>query len=41
MIKYRSQEVSVNKPEKGLLRDYETGFCLVLAIMVLEKIFKN
>jgi hypothetical protein len=39
---YRSQEVALNKLEKGLLRDYETAFCSVLALMVLEKkIFKN
>jgi hypothetical protein len=26
--------------EKGPLRDYETGFCSLLALMVLEKICK-
>jgi hypothetical protein len=26
---------------KGLLRDYETAFCSVLALMVLGKIFKD
>jgi hypothetical protein len=35
--KYRSQEVASNKLEKGPLRDYETAFCLLLALMVLEK----
>jgi hypothetical protein len=35
--KYRSQEVASNKLEKGPLRDYETAFCSVLALMVLEK----
>jgi hypothetical protein len=25
--KYRSQEVALNKLEKGHLRDYETAFC--------------
>jgi hypothetical protein len=31
----------LNKLEKGPLRDYETGFCLPLALTVLEKkIFK-
>jgi hypothetical protein len=29
--KYRSQEVALNKLEKGLLRDYETVFCSSLA----------
>jgi hypothetical protein len=35
--KYRSQEVALNKLEKGPLRDYETGFCSPLALTVLEK----
>jgi hypothetical protein len=40
--KYQSQEVASNKLEKGLLRDYETAFCSVLALMVLQKkIFKD
>jgi hypothetical protein len=40
--KYRSQEVASNKLEKGPLRDYETGFCSPLALMVLvKKIFKD
>jgi hypothetical protein len=40
--KYRSQEVALNKLEKGLLRDYKTGFCSPLALTVLEKkIFKD
>jgi hypothetical protein len=40
--KYQSQEVASNKLEKGPLRDYETAFCSVLALMVLEKkIFKD
>jgi hypothetical protein len=39
--KYRSQEVASNKLEKGLLRDYDTAFCPVLALTVLEKIFKK
>jgi hypothetical protein len=40
--KYRSEEVASNKLEKGLLRDYETGFCAPLALKVLEKkIFKD
>jgi hypothetical protein len=34
--KYRSQEVASNKLEKGLIRDYEKAFCLLLALMVLE-----
>jgi hypothetical protein len=33
--KFRSQEIALTKPEKGLLRDYETAFCSVLALMVL------
>jgi hypothetical protein len=37
--KYRSQEVASNNLEKGLLRDYETYFCSVLALMVLGKRF--
>jgi hypothetical protein len=40
-VKYWSQEVASNKLEKGLLRDYETAFCSVLALKVLEKIFKD
>jgi hypothetical protein len=39
--KYRSQEIASNKLEKGPLRDYETGFCSSVAIMVLEKIFRD
>jgi hypothetical protein len=40
--KYQSQEVASNKLKKGLLRDYETAFCSVVALMVLEKKkFKN
>jgi hypothetical protein len=40
--KYRSQEVALNKLEKVFLRDYETAFVSVLALMVLEqKIFKD
>jgi hypothetical protein len=40
--KYQSQEVASNKFEKGPLRDYETAFCSLLALMVLEKkIFKD
>jgi hypothetical protein len=40
--KYRSQEVALNKLEKGLFRDFETGFCSLLATMFLEmKIFKD
>jgi hypothetical protein len=40
--KYQSQEVASNKLEKGPLRDYETAFCLLLALMVLgKKIFKD
>jgi DNA-binding MltR family transcriptional regulator len=40
--KYWSQEFASNKLEKGPLRDYETGFCLHLALTVLEKkIFKD
>jgi hypothetical protein len=40
--KYQSQEVASNKLEKGPPRDYETAFCSVLALMVLEKkIFKD
>jgi hypothetical protein len=35
--KYQSQEVASNKLEKGLLRDFETAFCSVLAFMVLGK----
>jgi hypothetical protein len=35
--KNRSQEVALNKLENGLLMDYETAFCSVLALMVLEK----
>jgi hypothetical protein len=31
----------LNKLEKELLRDYETVFCSVLALMVLGKIFKD
>jgi hypothetical protein len=31
----------LNKLEKGPIRDYETVFCSLLAIMVLEKILKN
>jgi hypothetical protein len=32
----------LNKLEKGLLRDYETAFCSVLALMVLgKKIFED
>jgi hypothetical protein len=38
--KYWSQEVALNKLEKGLLTDYETAFCSVLALTVLGKIFK-
>jgi hypothetical protein len=30
-----------NKLEKGVLIDYETAFCSVLTLMVLEKIFKD
>jgi hypothetical protein len=37
MGKYRSQEVASNKLEKGPLRDYETAFCSLLALTVLEK----
>jgi hypothetical protein len=37
--KYRSQEVASNKLEKGPLGDYETAFCLLLALMVLIKKF--
>jgi hypothetical protein len=29
------------KLEKGPLRDYETTFCSLLALTVLEKIFKD
>jgi hypothetical protein len=39
--KYWSQEVASNKLEKGLLRDYESAFCSILALMVLGKIFKD
>jgi hypothetical protein len=40
--KYHSQEVALNKHEKGLLRDYETAFCSVLALMILgKKIFED
>jgi hypothetical protein len=39
--KYRSQEVASNKLEKRPLRDYKTGFCSPVALMVLEKIFKD
>jgi hypothetical protein len=35
--KYWSQEVASNKHKKGLLRDYETGLCSPVALMVLEK----
>jgi hypothetical protein len=35
--RYRSQEVALNKLEQGLLRDYETTFCSVLALLVLGK----
>jgi hypothetical protein len=31
----------LNKLEKGPLRDYETGFCSPVALMVLVKIFKD
>jgi hypothetical protein len=42
MIVKISVTVASNKFEKGLLRDYETAFSSVLALMVLEKkIFKN
>jgi DNA-binding MltR family transcriptional regulator len=37
-----SQAVASNKLERGPLRDYETGFCSLLALTVLEKkIFKD
>jgi hypothetical protein len=40
--KYLSQEVALNKLEKGPLRDFETSFCSPLALTVLEKkIFKD
>jgi hypothetical protein len=36
----RSQEVALNKLEKGSLRYNETAFCSPVALMVLEKNFK-
>jgi hypothetical protein len=39
--KYRSQEVALNQLEKGPLIDFKTVFCSPVAIMVLEKIFKD
>jgi hypothetical protein len=35
--KYWSQEVASTKLEKRPLRDYETDFCSLLALTVLEK----
>jgi hypothetical protein len=35
--KYGSQEVASNKLEKGPFRDYETAFCSLLALTVLER----
>jgi hypothetical protein len=36
------QEIASNALEKELLRDYETAFCSVLALMILaKKIFKD
>ena len=37
--KYRSQEVALNKIEKGHLRDYGTAFYSVLALMVRGRRF--
>jgi hypothetical protein len=40
--KYWTQEVASNKLDKELLRDYETAFCSVPALMVLgKKILKD
>jgi hypothetical protein len=39
--KYRTQEVASNKLEKGPLRDYKTVFCSPVALVGLEKIFKD
>jgi hypothetical protein len=39
--KYRSQEVASNKLEKGSLMDYKTSFFSLVALIVLEKIFKD
>jgi hypothetical protein len=40
--KHRSQDVASNKLEKGPLRDYDTAFCLPLALIVWnKKVFKE
>jgi hypothetical protein len=39
--KYQSQEVALNKLEKGPLIHLKTVFCSPVALMVLEKILKH
>jgi hypothetical protein len=41
MGKYRSQEVALNRLEKGLFKDYETALCSLLVFTFLGKIFKD
>jgi hypothetical protein len=39
--KYQSQEIASNKLEKRLFIGFKSVFCSPMALMVLEKIFKD